>query len=125
MMERAPTSKSNMTLPIEIFQHVLAFLPLKEIYSFKRVNKEWYNLCDHAIVEHITSSGSKVFLRAGTSKKPKLCYNLNFAGYDPSSNIFTFKPFSDRIEPTFCYPKHLREVRILFEEWIRSEEHTS
>lgn len=120
MMERAPVSKSNsITLPIEIFQHALALLPLKEIYSFKRVNKEWYSLCDHAIVEHITSSGSQVHLRAGTSKNPKLCYDLDFASYDPSSNIFTFKPSLNRkeIKPTFCYSKHLREIRILFGEW--------
>ncbi|GBB97076.1 hypothetical protein RclHR1_02910004 [Rhizophagus clarus] len=118
-MEQAPVSKNNITLPIEIFQHALALLPLKEIYSFKRVNKEWYSLCDHAIVEHITSSGSQVHLRAGTSRNPKLCYDLDFASYDPSSNIFTFKPSPKRIElePAFCYSKHLREIRILFGEW--------
>jgi hypothetical protein len=120
MMEQAPVSKSDrITLPNEIFQHALALLPLKEIYSFKRVNKEWYSLCDHAIVEHIISSGSQVHFRAGTSKNPKLCYDLDFTSYDPSSNIFTFKPSPNRIErkPTFCYSKHLREVRILFGEW--------
>ncbi|RIA94714.1 hypothetical protein C1645_759416 [Glomus cerebriforme] len=117
-MERVSASKSNcITLPNEIFQHILSLLPLKKIYSFKRVNKEWYSLCDHAIVEHITTSGSQVHIRAGTSKKPKLCYDLDFAGYDPSSNIFTFKPSPDRLEPTFCYSKHLREIRILFGEW--------
>ncbi|CAG8451190.1 10570_t:CDS:2 [Funneliformis mosseae] len=116
MMEQSHNLKTNI-FPNEIFQHALALLPLKEIYSFKRVNKVWYRLCDHAIVEHITTSGSKIHVRAGTSKKPKLCYDLNFVGYDPISNIFTFQPLHDNIESTFCYLKHLREIRILFGEW--------
>ncbi|CAI2162370.1 12241_t:CDS:1 [Funneliformis geosporum] len=117
MMEQSPTLRINNIFPNEIFQHALALLPLKEIYSFKRVNKAWYRLCDHAIVEHITISGSRIHVRAGTSKNPKLCYDLNFVGYDPALNIFTFQPFHDKIESTFCYLKHLREIRILFGEW--------
>ncbi|CAG8572864.1 18308_t:CDS:1 [Dentiscutata erythropus] len=107
-------------LPNDVIQHVLANLPVKQIYLLRGVNRDWYSIHEHAIKQHLSFSDSKVLVRLGPSSKakdPKFSIALDCVAFDPEARIFTFKPIANS-KPIYCNPLHLRQVKILYSEWI-------
>ncbi|CAG8691085.1 25071_t:CDS:1 [Gigaspora margarita] len=106
--------------PNDIIQHVLANLPVKQIYLLRGVNRDWYSIHEHAIKQHLSFSDSKVLVRLGSSSKakdPKFSIALDCVAFDPETRIFTFKPIANS-NPIYCNARHLRQVKILYSEWI-------
>ncbi|CAG8743987.1 23258_t:CDS:1 [Cetraspora pellucida] len=107
-------------LPNDVIQYVLANLPIKQIYLLRGVNRDWYSIHEHAIKQRLSFPDSKVLVRLGPSSKakdPKFSIALECVAFDPETRIFTFKPIANS-KPIYCNPRHLRQVKILYSEWI-------
>ncbi|CAG8546064.1 1567_t:CDS:1 [Scutellospora calospora] len=107
-------------LPNDVIQHVLANLPIKQIYLLRGVNRDWYSIYEHAIKQHLSISDSKILVRLGPSSKakdPNFSIALDCVAFDPETRIFTFKPIVNS-KPIYCNPRHLRQVKVLYTEWI-------
>ncbi|RHZ53770.1 hypothetical protein Glove_437g34 [Diversispora epigaea] len=106
-------------LPNDVVQNILAYLPIKDIFSLRRVNRDWYSIYEHAIKQHLSLFNVKISVTIGPSKKtiePSLSVALECVGFDLDSRVFTFTPIPNA-KPIYCKPNLLRQVKILFDEW--------
>ncbi|CAG8674251.1 15248_t:CDS:1 [Acaulospora morrowiae] len=106
-------------LPSDVVQNILAYLPVKDIFSLRRVNRSWYSIYEHAIKQHISLFNVQAFVRIGPQKTPveaKYSFALDCVGFGLDSRIFTFIP-TVTAKPIYCNPTRLRQVKVEFGEW--------
>ncbi|CAG8518072.1 11202_t:CDS:2 [Ambispora leptoticha] len=112
-------------IPVDIIQHILANLSIKEIYILRRVNREWYSIFEHALMEHMITHNSQILVRVGPKPTASLSLALDCVEYCPKTGVYTFRPVIEDGEDgkgkesrLICDRHNLRQVKILFGEWI-------
>ncbi|CAG8493526.1 4978_t:CDS:1 [Ambispora gerdemannii] len=117
-------ASSPPRIPIDIIQHILANLSIKEIYILRRVSREWYSIFEHALMEHMITHNSQVLVRVGQKPTASLSLALDCVEYCPKTGVYTFRPVIEgedgkgKESQFICERRNLRQVKILFGEWI-------
>ncbi|CAG8507689.1 3154_t:CDS:1 [Paraglomus occultum] len=111
-------------LSSDVVQIILSHLPVRYIYAFRRVNREWYSVFEHALMRHLLEWESQIIVKPGEKATQADSIALKCVAYDPPSGIFTFKP-TIKSQPISCAPKYLKQLKILFKEWDQEIESIS